>query len=407
MILFISPNPFKVKKREGYLQRVASIDGLFPGEEKHYYDDYVDEKILIDLMKRADMIYVHSIYQAHRILEYYYIFGEKIVTDLHGVVPEEESNKGNVELSDILTDTELRVFQLSNTFVAVTNAMVEYYNLKYKQGKIKTWIILPIFNTAMNFKEEKLNKTPKSYQVIYAGGAQPWQNIKKMIQAINTNDKYLYIILTHDIDSFKQIDKTIEKKAIIKSVKPEDVVSYYKVSQLGFILRDDSIINRVACPTKLIEYIGLGIVPIVDSPNIGDFKVLGYSYLTIDRFLNGPVLTSTEYERMVKHNLLVYKQLQIIYSDGVKSLKELKNSLRKNKKTISLHQNFLIKNSIKIKSLRAENEELNKQTIKNEKVIQELREQKRRAEQAIDSIINSRRYKWLSKFMVLIDYIRK
>lgn len=51
-----------------------------------------------------------------------------------------------------------------------------------------------------------------------------------------------------------------------------------------FVLRDDILVNQVACPTKIVEYLNYGIIPIVLSENIGDFKELGYEYLSINDF---------------------------------------------------------------------------------------------------------------------------
>lgn len=70
----------------------------------------------------------------------------------------------------------------------------------------------------------------------------------------------------------------------IKSVSPLELESYYKESHYGFILRDDILVNRVACPTKLIEYLGYGINPIILSEKIGDFEDFGYEHIRLDQF---------------------------------------------------------------------------------------------------------------------------
>ena len=35
--------------------------------------------------------------------------------------------------------------------------------------------------------------------------------------------------------------------------------------------REEILVNAVACPTKLVEYMYWGVVPVVITPNIGDF----------------------------------------------------------------------------------------------------------------------------------------
>lgn len=51
--------------------------------------------------------------------------------------------------------------------------------------------------------------------------------------------------------------------------------------ETGFLLREATLFNEVATPTKLVENITYGIVPAVLSPDIGDFLQYGYRYLLI------------------------------------------------------------------------------------------------------------------------------
>uniref|UniRef100_UPI0040266C07 hypothetical protein n=1 Tax=Phocaeicola vulgatus TaxID=821 RepID=UPI0040266C07 len=61
---------------------------------------------------------------------------------------------------------------------------------------------------------------------------------------------------------------------------------YYLKNDCGVVLRKDNIVNRVACPTKLIDYLQYGLIPIVLSPHIGDFYNLGYKYIEHDEIMN-------------------------------------------------------------------------------------------------------------------------
>ena len=63
-------------------------------------------------------------------------------------------------------------------------------------------------------------------------------------------------------------------------------VEYYMKNDCGVVLRNDNIVNRVACPTKLIDYLQYGLIPIVLSPHIGDFYNLGYKYIEYDEIIN-------------------------------------------------------------------------------------------------------------------------
>jgi hypothetical protein len=336
MILFIAPNPHKVTEREGFMQRVAAIDSLFKDEEKIYAEDIADPEELAKYLIAARMIYVHSLYQAEKVLRNYQLFGDKIVTDMHGVVPEEELYLGNEEKSKRLAAVEGEIFAHGRNFVGVSNAMVEYLTKKYKLSETDTrWVVLPIFEL------DSARPTPhkKRLEVIYAGGTQSWQKVPLMVDAINkTYAKYdRFTILTHNPDGFTGIEAEAEKKLTIKSVRSTRVARYYEKANLGFILRDDVTVNNVACPTKLIEYLGNGVVPVVLTPNIGDFKRLGYSYITLDEFINGEI-NNEALRRAADNNYGVLQSLGKIADEGREKLKhifvELKQSTKNHNTTI-------------------------------------------------------------------------
>jgi hypothetical protein len=327
VILFIAPNPFKTKKREGFLQRVAAIDSLFVCEEKIYYDDVDDDDKFADYLLDATIIYVHSVYNANKILRFYPQFASKIITDLHGIVPEEEEYADNQELARVMQATEKDVFKYGKYFVSVSNAMVVHFTIKYNLKNVKKWIVLPIFDGSPVVPTPK-NKTCNN-KVIYAGGTQNWQNVDLMVDTINSSsNKYSFTILTHDTQAFSGIGECASKRTIVKQVESNLIANYYKQAGLGFILRDDMILNRVACPTKLIEYLAHGVVPIVLCENIGDFATMGYSFLTLDDF-NNDSISIVRLRKSVENNYKVYQAFIEQVKKGQDDLSLLVSSISK------------------------------------------------------------------------------
>jgi glycosyltransferase involved in cell wall biosynthesis len=53
----------------------------------------------------------------------------------------------------------------------------------------------------------------------------------------------------------------------------EEVGKYLEASDLGLLLRENHVVNRVASPTKFAEYLLCGL-PVVISPWVGDFSEL-------------------------------------------------------------------------------------------------------------------------------------
>ncbi len=148
-----------------------------------------------------------------------------------------------------------------------------------------------------------VNRVNEAVNVIYSGNTQKWQNIELMCKIIKNNlsPTINYIILTGEIEKMKNIFKSqgiLNDNIKILSVLPGELVEYYAKANYGFILRDDIVVNNVACPTKMVEYLYYGIIPIVLSEKIGDFYKLNYEYIHYQSFNEG--LEALKSERNIK-----------------------------------------------------------------------------------------------------------
>lgn len=328
MILFIAPNPHKLTQREGFLQRVMAIDLLFPNDKKLFYEDLKTPKQQVEALAEASLIYVHSIYHANKILRLYPYFANKIITDLHGVVPEEEIVADNHEMHAVMADTEAYVFAHGKYFVAVTDAMVAHFKKKYAAAAQATWVVLPISHGIQDLRKRSssVESRPENI-VVYAGGSQPWQNVDKMVEAINkAGRRHQYLMLTHNPEAFVGIQDALEDVVTIKSVPSAEIAAYYAKSTYGFVLRDDHVVNRVACPTKLIEYLAYGVIPVVLSESIGDFKAMGYRYVALRDFLLKP-LKPDQIAAAVKQNHRVFEAYCSRIEQGEKALRQLQKRI--------------------------------------------------------------------------------
>lgn len=329
MIFFIAPNPH-TKKREGFLQRIYAIDRLFSSEEKKYIDDCKNEAEIVQALVEADVIYAHSMYQVSRIKDYIEYFAGKTIVDLHGVVPEELEYLGDAVAARVMSEAEAHIFTHVNHFIAVTEAMVSYYKKKYgKVAQIANWTVLPIFDESAlgqvkSQKSEKLN-------IIYAGGTQKWQSVDKMLatmKRLKDSRVFTFTILSHDEEAFGEVKDY--SNVVVASVAADEVLKYYSQATLGFILRDDSIVNRVACPTKLIEYFEHDIVPVVDTVRIGDFKDLGYKYINY-KDLGEKTISQQQLRSIALHNHKVVEKLKRISDTGKLELKTLVDTMTREK----------------------------------------------------------------------------
>lgn len=253
---------------------------------------------IINLTHRCQIIYIHSIWNYLGIM-HLNLRRKRIILDVHGVVPEELAFYGKKMLSKIFSFFERRLIKKLSKIVFVNNSMKSYYNQKYGETiKLKQQLVYPIFSynvfaQKMTFQEEMTFKKEigidkKDIVFIYSGNLQKWQNFDAILASISllNRENNKFIILTNDFDlaQKKLSDKIggefLRSKIILKTVSPLELYRYYQISNYGFILRDNHVLNKVSMPTKLIEYLFYGIIPIVDYVNLGDFERLGYEYIS-------------------------------------------------------------------------------------------------------------------------------
>lgn len=339
MIVFIAPYPRPGEVREGWMSRISAIDRLFSQErrtyvqivddgtsglpEPYHVSDLVDVYYLNltllghydklrNLILGADMVYVHTIHLARYVLPFYNT--GKIITDIHGVTPEEEMLYGKPGVAQFYEEVERVVLAESRHAVVVTNAMADHYRRKYPASGCE-FTVLPIFETIYPRADQRLTaqtqaKRPK---VIYSGGAQRWQNVDLMLDLakaqIETCD---FTFLSHESAEFEERAETrgIRNRITFRSVKKEKLANFYLDADFGFVLRDDIAVNRVSCPTKLSEYLWFGVIPVVLSPALGDFEALGYRYVSRDDFLAGRLPAPSEQLEMRARNFEAISTLQ-------------------------------------------------------------------------------------------------
>ena len=232
---------------------------------------------------------------------------------MHGAVVEEMEFYNKKMKFYILWYLEKTMFHRLNKVIFVNKRMSKFFSEKYPILKNKKIIIYPILDLEKNIKEGKVELISEDkVNFIYSGNLQKWQNIDLMLENLKKveNENYNYIFLTGQLEELEKKIKSYKiKNYILKSVLPEELKNYYEKCDYGFLLRDNHILNEVANPTKLSEYMEYGIVPIVKFENIGDYLELGYEYLKIEK---------------ISTNLKKYKSLK-----NKKILEEMKKKIEK------------------------------------------------------------------------------
>lgn len=352
-IVFFAGYPFASRLADGYYQRVFEIDSLLGSRCKRIYVDknfsneqnswlsqiddativigyyghahnkiilFIIVYILVIISKR---IYVHSALRLEEAIPFIRIPFVNVFFDLHGAVPEEADYLGDYKKKIFYNYLERIAIERAAYVIVVSVAMRIYLISKYPDIELKTkFIVLPIFKSySLNYNRYLSDQRPV---VIYAGGVQKWQQVLKIIELINSTSKlYRYAICTPDPFFFRahiSVDAIEQGRVDINCLTNRALMEKYTECDYGLILREDHIVNRVSCPTKLIEYLCMGIIPVFDSDNIGDFKKMGVQFISCSALYRNALPSIDARAAMIYNNYKVYDRFLRIQSAGKLSL---------------------------------------------------------------------------------------
>jgi GT2 family glycosyltransferase len=353
-IIFFGGYPYPDREKDGYFQRIAAIDRLFADHLRVHVDlhersdcatrayahpeDSVlifnyygskKRKVLITLCIILLAIWYRKVY-FHSVLAMSNIWFRSLLRmpfiagyiDIHGVVAEEFRYHYDFYSATIYEKIEEYAISHAKLIIVVTDAMGKYLRDKYRERLIGELLTLPIFPqlSTTTWKQETAVKPI----VVYTGGLQKWQLAPRIVQAILCqSDKFIYKIYTPNPIIFsKLLPKHLIHcdSIVIDCLSHDELMDIYPYCHFGFILRDDIIVNHVACPTKLIEYIAMGIVPIVYCPDIGDFNNYGMQYVSIHDFEKGNIPNEDKRREMAIKNQKIYHKLLKIKNENVEKL---------------------------------------------------------------------------------------
>ena len=160
---------------------------------------------------------------------------------------------------------------------AILYVSEELRNVYEKRGhctfKNKSYI-MPCFNE--QFVETVYDKKDYSKKVFtYVGSLAKWQcfeetvDLYKLIEDRVPNASFK--VLTFSVDEAEQIlNKKSVKNYSVACVPKEKVFDELVDTTYGFIIRQDSVVNNVATPTKFSSYMSAGVIPIFSS-SLKDF----------------------------------------------------------------------------------------------------------------------------------------
>lgn len=354
-VAIAAPYPSPHSIREGWMSRIGAIDREFAGLCRIYlnfathHDDSAAKiiwreassaEVLLNpqgrrsanlvarICEAVKLIYVHTLHLADYMLPW--METGKVCVDIHGVTPEEEEMIGRPELKTHYEAVEKAVLTRAMKCIAVSNAMVEHYANKYPQLH-PSWITVPVLEhlggnegAARSRSSVAAAGAELPVAVVYMGGTQPWQNVAGMLELVrSTGDWAQFDFYSHEQKLIRNAAKAMNLRIRAGFCDKERLPGIYTRADFGLVLRDDTAVNRVACPTKLTEYLRFGVIPIVRSAALGDFSAKGYQFVLESDFKAGFFPDAASREWMIARNYCVIDALAQDYVRGAALLRDL------------------------------------------------------------------------------------
>ena len=207
----------------------------------------------------------------------------KFVFDCHGTAPDEvymcHKNIAGLFFSKWLKKEQSKVVFEASLTVTVSFKQKELLNLPQEK-----WSFLPLlpsnhFFTLPN-KRNDIRRTlgidDSTVVFVYSGQNQKWQMSKetiKFFRRIEIREQNCFLlVLTGQVNSFDTLckEENIKNYKVI-SVQYSEMPFYLDACDYGFCLRADHIVNKVASPTKVMEYLVRNVRPVLTN-YVGDFS---------------------------------------------------------------------------------------------------------------------------------------
>lgn len=206
----------------------------------------------------------------------------QIVFDCHGTEADEILMRPHT-IKRLLYASVLRHFEKiavksADLIVTVSNKQYEKWNTNKDHVKYPM-IPSPQFFESHNYRKETRENLRIPFDAtvyVYSGGAAVWQMCNETIGLYKRIEEMMpnafLLVLTGNQEVFRQfIDKYSIKNYRILTVKYDEVPKYLDAADYGFCIRANHIVNNVASPTKILEYLARNVKPVI-TDCIGDFS---------------------------------------------------------------------------------------------------------------------------------------
>jgi hypothetical protein len=211
----------------------------------------------------------------------------KICFDGRGAIAAEWNEYNVVQIAgwkEAINNWEKKSVINSDYRISVSSELVNYWNERYGYNQNKHVVIPCTLNSG--FKATALNESvikkirgefnfdDNDIVLAYAGSTAGWQSfdmLKSILENVLTENKNCKVLfLSQNDKNVEQLQKEFPVRILQKFVKHYEVTNILMACDYGILIREQSVTNKVASPTKFAEYLSAGLAVLI-SENIGDY----------------------------------------------------------------------------------------------------------------------------------------
>ncbi|MCC6384774.1 MAG: hypothetical protein LC117_10990 [Bacteroidia bacterium] len=187
-------------------------------------------------------------------------------------------------LKNSIDQLEKRAVLESDYRIAVSEKLVDYWRDRYSYSANHHVVIPCLLNSSFGFlhlnrlerKAIRLKSGIKEDATVlaYSGSVSGWQSfglVKQSLEPLLRKNKNTVLLFMSAADN--HIDQLLQEfpgQVFRIWVKHQEVSSLLAACDFGILIRNHSVTNQVASPTKFAEYLGAGL-PVLISEGIGDY----------------------------------------------------------------------------------------------------------------------------------------
>jgi hypothetical protein len=190
-------------------------------------------------------------------------------------------------LHKTIVSVEADVVSKVDYIMSVSAQLLNYFSKTIKFNKEKVSVIpctldTKFFTDDFLISENKIAQIrrehgfePNDIIFIYAGSTAPWQSfdlIKVFLEPyLKKSQKYKVVFLSKMSTELQLFKEAFPSQVKVMHVMHDKVLDYLSMADYGLLLRNQSVTNLVASPTKFGEYLFAGLQVLI-SERLGDFS---------------------------------------------------------------------------------------------------------------------------------------